>query len=169
MGQEFTINSSLLEDKINQLFPSQGGFGAGGDLSASTTVIPIVDLTETAEGSVLRSDLQTSFSLNSITAFNVNNTTTTLVSTTGYFRVFGAVYITAGGFVYFNLTDGVTTKILRRVNADSASQVGNEYFDFIVFLQAGQSLTVQSNSTNLTATGVTRQIADLAGNLTNPI
>ena len=46
MAQEFTINSTKLEDKINQLFPRQGGFGAGVDLSASTQIIPIVDLTE---------------------------------------------------------------------------------------------------------------------------
>ena len=48
MGQEFVIKSQQIEDKINQLLPSQGGFQAGVDFSASTTVIPIVDLTETA-------------------------------------------------------------------------------------------------------------------------
>ena len=48
MGQEFIIKSQSLEDKVNQLLPSQGGFQAGVDLSASTTIIPIVDLTETA-------------------------------------------------------------------------------------------------------------------------
>ena len=169
MGQEFTINSSVLEAKINQLFPSQGGFGAGVDLSASTTVIPIVDLTESAEGSQLRSDLQTSFSLNSISQFNVSNTTTTIINTTGYFRIYGTVYITGGGFGYINLTDGTTTKQLQKVNADSASQVGNEYFDFNVFLQAGQSVTAQSNGTNITVLGVSRQLADLDGNLVNPI
>ena len=64
MAQEFTINSSAIESKINQLLPSQGGFGAGVDFSASTMVIPIVDLTESAEGSDVRQDLQTAFSLN---------------------------------------------------------------------------------------------------------
>ena len=71
MGQEFIIKSQDLEDKINQLLPSQGGFQAGVDLSASTTVIPIVDLTETAEGSLLRADLQNALSHNNITAFAV--------------------------------------------------------------------------------------------------
>ena len=52
MGQEFVIKSPQIEDKINQLLPSQAGQAAGVDFSASTTVIPIVDLTETAEGSV---------------------------------------------------------------------------------------------------------------------
>ena len=34
MAEEFIINSRTIEDKINQLLPSQGGFGAGIDFSA---------------------------------------------------------------------------------------------------------------------------------------
>ena len=168
MGQEFVIKSTTLEDKINQLLPSQGGAQAGVDLSASTTIIPIVDLTESAEGSGLRQDLQRSFSLNSITRHNINNTTSTMVNTTGYYRVFGSVYITGGGFAYLNLTDGISSKILLTVNADSAAQVGNEYFDLDIYLKAGESLTGQSNSVNVSLIAVTRQIADVNGNLTNP-
>ena len=74
MGQEFFIKSSNLEDKVRNLLPSQGGLGAGLDLSASTQIVPIVDLTESAEGSNLRQDLQTSFGFNSET-YNVFNTT----------------------------------------------------------------------------------------------
>ena len=47
MAQEFVIKSPEIEDKINQLLPSQGGFQAGVDFSASTMVVPIIDLTET--------------------------------------------------------------------------------------------------------------------------
>ena len=86
MGQEFIIKSTALEDKINQLLPSHGGTGAGVDLSASTTIIPIVDLTECAEGSDVRIDLQTALSHDSITSFNISNATTTIVNTTGYFN-----------------------------------------------------------------------------------
>jgi len=43
--QQFRINSQVIEDKYNSLLPSQGGQGAGVDLSASTMVIPIIDLT----------------------------------------------------------------------------------------------------------------------------
>ena len=84
MAQEFTINSEAIESKINSLLPSQGGFGAGIDFSASTMIIPTIDLTETASGSSLRVDLQSAFSHAGITAFNVSNATTTIVSTTGY-------------------------------------------------------------------------------------
>ena len=92
VAEEFVINSNAIETKINQLLPSQGGFAPGVDFSASTMVIPVVDLTETAEGSGLRQDLQTSISFNSITVFSVANTTTTIINTTGYYRVFGNVF-----------------------------------------------------------------------------
>ena len=62
MGQEYFINSQTLETKVRQLLPSQGGAGAGFDLSASTQIIPVIDVTESAEGSVLRADLQTALS-----------------------------------------------------------------------------------------------------------
>ena len=63
MGSEYFINSQELEDKIRQLLPSQGGAGAGFDLSASTQIIPIIDVTPSAEGSQLRVDLQSALSL----------------------------------------------------------------------------------------------------------
>ena len=175
MGQEFIIKSQGLEDKINQLLPSQGGFQPGVDLSASTMVIPIVDLTETAEGSSLRQDLQTSLSLNSVSAFNVSNTTTTLINTTGYFRVFGASSLEAlTGQVKntFSLTDGTTTKVIYQSTVDATGgvvSVSVVNFDFIVFLQAGDSLTATSNNSKAVLAGCSRQIANLQGELVNPL
>ena len=148
MGQEFVIKSTVLEDKINQLLPSQGGQQAGVDLSASTTIIPIVDLTESAEGSGLRQDLQQALSLTSVTSFAVNNTTTTIINTTGYFRIFGCCSITssssAGLIGRINLTDGTTTKSLIDFVSLLGSDVrtNNNIFDFIVFLAAGDSLSL---------------------------
>ena len=62
VGSEYFINSQELENKVRNLLPSQGGAGAGFDLSASTQIIPIIDLTESAEGSNVRADLQTALS-----------------------------------------------------------------------------------------------------------
>ena len=167
MAQEFTIKSQQIEDKINQLLPSQGGFQPGVDFSASTMVIPIVDLTETAEGSSLRQDLQTSLSLTSCTAFAFANSTQTLINTTGFFRVFGCNVLTASGNAAFNLTDGTTTKLLLETNFTSGGN-NNDKFDFTVFLEAGDSLTLTSSNTSVVCRGVTRQIADISGNLVNP-
>ena len=85
MGQEFFVKSDTLESKVRELLPSQGGLGQGFDLSATTQIVPIVDLTESAEGSNVRADLQSALSLNDITAFQVSNTTSTLINNTGYF------------------------------------------------------------------------------------
>jgi hypothetical protein len=175
MAEEFVINSSAIETKINQLLPSQGGFAPGVDFSASTMVIPIVDLTESAEGSQLRQDLQSSLSLTSITSFDILNTTTTIINTTGYFRVFGAMStVNTDNTDALNLrvTDGTTTKIILDGRLDTQySAAGSPpliQYDFIVLLQAGESLVGQSAHSKSAIRGCTRQLADLSGNLVNP-
>ena len=167
MAQEFQINSSAIESKINQLLPSQGGFGAGVDFSASTMVIPIVDLTETAEGSNVRADLQTALSFKNTTTFNVSNTTTTIISTTGYYRVFGvATMFGSSGNLSFQITDGLSTKTISQYLANG-SVLENIPFDFVIFTEAGVSVALNASSTSLRAVGCTRQIADVDGNLIN--
>lgn len=174
MGQEFIIKSQKLEDKVNQLLPSQGGFQAGVDLSASTTVIPIVDLTETAEGSEVRADLQTALSLGSVTAFSINNADTTIVTTTGYYRVFGTFSVnnasTGNHEGRFKLSDGITTKIIYNPISPTQPEENTVItsFDFVVFLSAGDFLNAQATTTSGFLRGCTRQIADIAGNLVDP-
>lgn len=175
MAQEFTIKSQDIEDKINQLLPSQGGFGAGVDFSASTMVIPIVDLTETAEGSSLRQDLQTSFSHNQLTHNTVSNTTSTIINTTGYYRVLGncAIYTdpsASTGTGTIELFDGTTAKTVQKFygyNNNFADFVNNP-FEFVIKLDAGDSLRCNASSANVSLEISTRQIADVNGNLTNP-
>ena len=175
MAQEFTIKSEQIESKINQLLPSQGGFGAGVDFSASTMVIPIVDLTETAEGSSLRQDLQSAFSHNTGTVFNIANTTTTILNTTGYYRVLGVVNMRLSSVstvtAEFNLNDGTTNKeIFKFSTLDTSGSAGltNTPFDFIIKLDAGDSFTGTTDSDLGNLSGIARQIADINGNLVNP-
>lgn len=173
MGQEFIIKSQLLEDKINQLLPSQGGQAAGVDLSASTTIVPIVNLTETAEGSLLRQDLQSALSLSNTTEFDVTNTTTTIINTTGYFRVFGTasgISAASGKRLLFQITDGTTTKVLTTFTISGTGTVYgiSNIYDFTVFLEAGDSLQASVTAAGAFLRGSTRQIADLQGNLVNP-
>lgn len=172
MAQEFVIKSTVLEDKINQLLPSQGGAQAGVDLSASTMVVPVVNLTEAAEGSTLRQDLQTAFSHSTITEFNVANTTTTVINTTGYWRVFGIAqaYQSTVTNAQIQINDGTTTKYIFRVrNNASGSAYDNTYqYDFIVKLIAGETLEMTTTANHVILVGSVRQIADINGNLTNP-
>ena len=172
MAQEFRINSSAIEQKINQLLPSQGGFGAGIDFSASTMVIPVVDLTETAEGSQVRQDLQTALSYNDITSFDVENTTTTILNTTGWYRVFGTWTINSSvagqdHSVNFTLGNGVANKIIyeHRMLANTEKSLSGSY-DFLIFMAAGNEFKGFSQRLDCHLIGCTKQVADLAGNLT---
>jgi len=174
MGQEFKINSSAIESKINQLLPSQGGSGAGVDFSASTMVIPIVDLTESAEGSNVRQDLQTALSHTNTTGFFIQNQTTTITSTTGYFRIFGTTTLlsntTTAPKTSLIINDGATVKEMYQFTGYQTTDVGilSESFDFVVFLKAGDSLQGISTTTSAKIQGTVRQIADINGELTNP-
>lgn len=173
MGQEFIIKSQNLEDKINQLLPSQGGAQAGVDLSASTQIIPIVDLTETAEGSSLRQDLQKALSHGSCTSFFVANTTTTIINNTGYYRIYGIVNQTPTSpvqFARFQLSDGFSTKDIWYLQPNSTTTTNYvvQYYDFIVYLEAGDSLIAQTTGTSTLLSGTTRQIATISGELVNP-
>ena len=168
VGSEYFINSQELENKVRNLLPSQGGAGAGFDLSASTQIVPIIDLTESAEGSNVRADLQTALSFSTVTAFEVANTTTTIINTTGYFRIFGNVYFTVTGNLNFILSDGVSDKIIRGYGSPSSPTTSNNAFDFIVFLDAGDSVKITSTAGGVVGKGSSRQIADITGNLKNP-
>lgn len=176
MGSEFFINSQELEDKVRKLLPSQGGAGAGFDLSASTQIIPIIDLTESAEGSNLRQDIQSSYSFKSITEFNVNATTTDVINTTGFWRLHGTLTWTptAGGTVFgtIQLFDGVSAKICWGSQCGYGLSPGDEVisvpFDFIVKLEAGETLRLVAPDTTMRFLGSVRQIADVNGALTNP-
>ena len=165
-----TVTSEALQAKLRQLLPSQRGFGT--DLSASDTIIPVIDLTEAAEGSQVRSDLQTAFAHGSVTAFAVSNTTTTIISTTGFFRVFGSYgSSSAGSTADFSISDGSTDKKLIEFNVfgsgNSTSYI--DTYEFVVFLSAGDSLKATTSTSTSSLDGCTRQIADINGNLVNPV
>ena len=173
MGQEFVIKSTTLEDKINQLLPSQGGAAAGVDLSASTTIIPIVDLTESAEGSNLRQDLQSALSFTSANTFNVRGATTSIVNTTGYWRLIGGFTVDASvsteeSSITIQDTSGSVKKIWgSRVDSGSSPKIIAYLVDLVFYLKAGDSLNVVMGDDSAMI-GSVRQLADINGNLINP-
>jgi len=174
MGQEFFINSQELENKVRNLLPSQGGAGAGFDLSASTQIIPIVDLTESAEGSNLRADLQSSISFAGATVFAVNDTVTDVISNTGFWRIIGTSTIVATSTTDTEsriiINDGASSKTIwaHKIVASADRFASSADIDFIVKLEAGDTLRIQSVGTLSDILGSVRQIADLEGNLTAP-
>jgi hypothetical protein len=166
------VTSEALQATIRRLLPSQVGFGE--DLRATNLITPIIDLTPTAEGSILPAYLQTAASHGNITAFSVVNTTTTVISTTGFFRVLGTVVFTdtspSQNFSGFKITDGSTPKTVWGFSIQQLSGADHLALniDFNVFLRAGDSLTCTSNDGTIAFVGSTFQIADVSGNLTSP-
>mgnify|MGYP005711067215 CR=1 FL=1 len=174
MGQEFFIKSAGLENKVRELLPSQGGLGAGFDLSASTQIVPIIDLTESAEGSNVRADLQTSFSFNTATPIDVSNTTTSVITNTGYWRVIGTLTMYASSTDNLKgeviLSDGVTDKTIwaQENRATTNSIFTTIDYEFNIFINSGQSMKLKTNAVTAKLLGSVRQIADIDGNLVNP-
>ena len=153
MGQEYFINSQELQDKVSNLLPSQGGAGSGFDLSASTQIIPIIDLTESAEGSNFRQDLQRASSFTNSTAFSVTDTTTTIINNTGYFLIIGSSSVTSksgGSYNKIQLTDGASTKTIWGHEAPSSQNFSLTAVNvsLMVFLEAGESCKIESNTSD---------------------
>lgn len=167
MGQEYFINSESLQNKVKNLLPSQGGAGPGVDLSATTQIVPVIDLTETAEGSDVRPDLQTALSFGSAEAFGVANATTTIISNTGYYRIFGSCELKGTGVGRIQATDGATTKTFIKFTGASGI-LETVPFDFNVFVAAGESIIMASTTVSITLVGCSRQIATIDGTLVDP-
>ena len=88
MAQITSVTSEALQARVRTLLPSQQGFGE--DLQASNVIMPVIDLTETASGSTLATNLQTALCFAN-EEFDVSNTTSTIVNDSGFFSVIGTV------------------------------------------------------------------------------
>lgn len=172
MAQITRITSEALQATVRRLLPSQQGFGE--DLEATNVITPIIDLTPTAEGSVLPSYLQQALAHGSQTSFNIKAAaTTSLVSTPGFYRIIGMVSTQISNSVFreasFQITDGSTVKTLIQYTNYGGTQdsIVVMPFDFISFLRAGDTLQALTDNGN-SMSGSTRQVADVDGNLVNP-
>jgi len=172
MPQIIRITSEALQATIRRLLPSQQGFGL--DLEASNVIQPIIDLTPTAEGSSLPDYLQTSLAYTDVTAQTVT-TATDVVTTTGFFRLFGTVVLqgatnanSASGFI--RLKGSGSNKNVYAATQNSNSSQAEFFispFDFYVFVKQGESIEAEGNNGGFVQI-TTRQVADLNGNLVDP-
>ena len=171
-----SVTSEALQLKLRQLLPSQQGFGT--DLSASDTIIPIVDLTAAAEGSDVPQNLQTAVNFGGTSSFNINGATrTTIVNQPGFFLInyaHGWIPTTTSGTFNLELYDGASYKVLFDFKIlVTASAVGyqpvSSQQSFVVFLGAGESLLGTMSATGYVVNGNTRQIATSNGTLIQPV
>lgn len=168
VAQIASITSEALQAEIRRLLPSQQGFGH--DLQASNVIVPVVDLTPTAEGSSLREDLQRALTFADITAFDVENTTTTLMNSAGFWLIELNASTFQDEACRLDITDGFATKQLWRIGTSSAvttTIAPFEYYKAVILLSSGDSVSATCGF-NARLAGNYRQIADVNGNLVNP-
>lgn len=172
------VTTEALEKKFRDTFPSQAGAELVDDLYASGVITPIVDFTAAAQGSELRSDLQTAwdFATNEITLTNTTNFT--LINTPGFWQVdlicttndaARAAVVTIAELTLF---DGATAKRIWQwstVGQAGTVPIAVTEGKFIVYLRAGDTLFGTTPAASEVMNVWYRQIADVSGNLVNPL
>lgn len=168
------VTDETLEKRFRDTFTAQGGSELISDLYASGVIVPIVDFTAAAEGSVLRTDLQQAWDFSTGTASQINAGTSTAISNSGFWLVgvrasinFAGTNPQTGDLEIF---DGATNKTIWRLQ-DRISNVSEEFLindQITVFLRSGDSLRMVCDA-NAAITVNYRQVADVNGNLTNPL
>ena len=172
MAQQIvTIDSESLEAAYRALTPAQQGFTE--DLMASNTIIPVLDLTSSAQGTTTPEILQTALAFGSQTAFEANNASTVVANTAGFYRIFAGVAkmssTAATVQANFTMTDGVTTKTVWGLETPGfINSTDTDVVDFVVFLGTGESISAVTDNADCFIKGSVRQIADVNGVLVNP-
>ena len=167
MAEIVPIVSESLEAQIRNLLPSQRGFGE--DLQASNVITPIIDLTAVAEGSTVPQYQAQALAFGSQTAFLIENTTTVLANTPGFYRVVLCASISSGGATLeLIMSDGLANKTVWSYIASGATTT-NTQFDAVFFLRSGDTLSGKSDLGGGRITGSLRQVADVNGNIVNPV
>jgi hypothetical protein len=173
MPEITTITSESLQAEVRRLLPSQRGFGQ--DLEAQNVIVPIVDLTPTAEGSALREDLQTAASHGGMTVGEAQNQTDVVwLNTPGFYKYTATICVGSGvtgisGLI--DVYDGSTQKILHELvysfDANPEEPVAG-VFEGIIYLNTGDSARLTSTGSDALVRTAGWQIADVNGNLVNP-
>ena len=180
--QQTTYNSRVtdeaLEKKFRDTFKSQGGAELVDDLYASGVIVPVVDFTAAAQGSELRSDLQSAQDF-AVGDNVITNATTNVITTPGFWSVQGVITVVLpvgsganAARCRFLLFDGSTTKVIYRL-AQPANSVSTDIMEMttyerVIFLRSGDTFRIEADS-SASATVSYRQIADVNGNLVNPL
>jgi len=165
------VTSESLEAKFRQVFPAQGGAELVQDLFASGVIQPVVDFSSVAEGSVLAPNLQTAWDFSTGSAVT-RNTTASLITNTGFWVVNATVSreLSADTSARLEIYDGSSARVIWNAFEDFTfnNADGSVTFNGVVFLRSGDSLRAVVNNTSQMCNSW-RQIADVNGNLVNPL
>lgn len=168
MAQITSVTSEALQAKIRTLLPSQQGFGE--DLQASNVILPVIDLTTTAEGASVPIQLQEALGFNDITVTTTNGAagSDTIINTAGFYLI--EYFIVCGNNVaapLVTMSDGLSNKNLIQIDTASTGPIFAEG-RLTVFLTSGDSVTQTTNNADANIHTIVRQIADVNGVLKNP-
>lgn len=170
----FQFRKEAIEEDLNSNFPSQGQGNPPLYYSLSEVVVPTYSINNVAEGTSLPQNLQTAWDFS--TGHNtVTNANTTIITNTGFWQVDVAAFISSGGGVAstsIDLSDGLSTKTIWKFSSPaglSADRFGISDNSFVVFVKSGESVIARSANASDTLNVWYRQIADLNGNLVNPL
>ena len=167
-----TVTSEALQLKLRQLLPSQQGFGT--DLSASDTIIPVIDLTAAAEGADVPAYLQNALSFGSQTSSRAINGSATAANTVGFWLVDYQLHASSDGGnegkCFLNLVNGATVKAVVSAEAllTNNQTVNNISGSIVVYLDVNDSITLVSNDVRSPINVTVRNIADSNGEAINP-
>ena len=168
MTQIIPIVSEALQATVRRLLPSQSGFGE--DLQASNVIVPIVNLTPSAEGTELRSDLQRS--LDFTTTHKRATTSDNDVGSTGFNFVYFSSYNTSGTTnrsVEIKISTGLSSNTIFKCTVPAGNNPQNQFISPIltIFVPAGYTLSVVPEA-DLVTDVTTRQLATVNGILVDP-
>jgi hypothetical protein len=172
------VTDEALEKKFRDTFKSQGGAELVDDLYASGVIVPVVDFTAAAQGSQLPSNLQTAW--DKATGYAaVQNAGVELIANTGFWQVnlnctVPSSNANAHNALVFIRDAALTSYPVWESNAAAVPAVNETTMlitsqPFVVFLNAGDTLRGFTNDIQCVLDVWYRQIADVNGNLVNPL
>ena len=159
------LTDEALEKRFRDTFRSQGGAELVDDLYASGVIVPVVDFTQAAEGTILPSYLQTAWDSATTLVTRSGAGSTTLINTPGFWKIDLIWTHSGSGNAAISFSDGISSKNVWRGAPLAGSSSLEETFYW--FLRSGDSLTLTCTSGN-EINAWYRQVADVSGNLVDP-
>jgi len=163
----FQFRKEAIEEDLNSNFPSQGQGNPPLYYSLSEVVVPTYSINTVAEGSSLPENLQTALDFSVSEVNQIGSGTSTITSTPGFYRLIVLATSATGGEANIQLTDGLTVKNIVIFDWNQTSVLELQW-EGVVFVNTGITLQVSGDANQSTFT-TSRQIADLNGNLVNPL
>lgn len=176
----FQFRKEAIEEDLNTNFPSQGQGNPPLYYSLSEVVVPTYSINNVAEGSTLSENLQTAWDFSTGSQNWANGGSGTLINNTGFWLIdvncgFEATGSVDNAVSTLSISDGLSSKLIWSVQIKTGASFNDNGVvttenKFVVYLRSGDSVTYASSvAQNSRSIAWYRQIADINGNLTNPL